>query len=128
MRQRKSPRAQWLEYNDGEYFVTVCTHEHTHYWGEITNGVMTMTAVGQYLENELKNAALRHPHIEIVQYVVMPNHFHAIINVVGTLRAASAKTETKTITDTSCRVPTTNITKRIYNNPVGTLRAASAKI
>ena len=105
MRQRKSPRAGWLEYNDGEYFVTVCTHEHTHYLGEITNGVMTMTKMGRYLDNELKNATLRHPHIEIVQYVVMPNHFHAIINIVGTRRAVSARTCN---TDTARRVPTTD--------------------
>ena len=87
--QRKSPRADWLAYNEGRYFVTVCTRDHRHCFGEIENGVMTMTKVGMYLDNELKNATSRHPHIEIVQYVVMPNHFHAIINIVGTRRAVS---------------------------------------
>lgn len=92
--QRKSPRADWLAYNEGRYFVTVCTRDHRHCFGKIENGVMTMTTVGMYLDNELKNATSRHPHIEIVQYVVMPNHFHAIINIVGTRRAVSVENTT----------------------------------
>jgi REP element-mobilizing transposase RayT len=103
--QRKSPRADWLAYNEGRYFVTVCTRDHRHCFGKIENGVMTMTKVGRYLDNELKNATSRHPHIEIVQYVVMPNHFHAIINIVGTRRAVSVENTT--------------------DGNVGTLRAAS---
>ncbi len=103
--QRKSPRADWLAYNEGRYFVTVCTRDHRHCFGEIENGVMTMTKVGMYLDNELKNATSRHPHIEIVQHVVMPNHFHAIINIVGTRRAVSVENTT--------------------DGNVGTLRAAS---
>lgn len=103
--QRKSPRADWLGYNEGRYFVTVCTRDHRHCFGEIENGVMTMTTVGRCLDEELKNATSRHPHIEIVQYVVMPNHFHAIINIVGTRRAVSVENTT--------------------DGNVGTLRAAS---
>ena len=103
--QRKSPRADWLAYNEGRYFVTVCTRDHKHCFGKIENGVMTMTKVGRCLDDELKNATSRHPHIEIVQYVVMPNHFHAIINIVGTRRAVSVENTT--------------------DGNVGTLRAAS---
>lgn len=103
--QRKSPRADWLEYNEGRYFVTVCTRDHRHCFGEIENGVMTLTTVGRYLDEELKNAALRHPHIEIVQYVVMPNHFHAIINIVGTQRIASETNNRKQADALRC-VPT----------------------
>lgn len=120
MKQRKSPRAQWLEYNDGEYFVTVCTHDHTHYLGEITNGVITMTAVGRYLDELLCNATSHQSYIRVLQHVVMPNHFHAIIEVdsgnadencrnamynhVGTQHDASV--ESKENADASCRVPT----------------------
>lgn len=105
--QRKSPRADWLEYNEGRYFVTVCTRDHRHCFGEIENGVMTLTTVGRYLDEELKNAALRHPHIEIVQYVVMPNHFHTIIDIVGTRRAVSEKHNCNDDNaDTARRVPT----------------------
>ena len=88
--QRKSPRAQWLEYNEGTYFVTVCTNERQHSFGEIRDGRMGMTGIGLFLVNELEHISLHHSHINVLQYVVMPNHFHAIIEIVGTQRAASA--------------------------------------
>ena len=94
--QRKSPRAKWCEYNEGLYFVTVCTRNMKHHFGKIENGAMTLTRTGVFLTHELKNASLHHPHVEILQYVVMPNHFHAIVKIsppVGTQRAASESTD-----------------------------------
>lgn len=103
--QRKSPRADWLEYNEGRYFVTVCTRDHRHCLGEIENGVMTLTAVGRYLDEELKNISFNHSYAEMVQYVVMPNHFHAIIDIVGTQRIASETNNRKQADALRC-VPT----------------------
>ena len=124
--QRKSPRADWLAYNEGRYFVTVCTRGHRHYFGEIENGVITLTDVGRCLDEELKNATSRHPHIEIVQYVVMPNHFHAIINIVGTLRAASA--ENTNNTDAARYVPTRKGYQRsMLSTFIGSLKSAVTK-
>ena len=124
---RKSPRAGWLEYNDGRYFVTVCTHERQSFFGEITNDVMTMTEVGRYLDDLLNDATSHQSYIRVLQHVVMPNHFHAIVEVdtddcrdaarrvrenvdnadgnnVGTQHDASV--DNTDIADASCRVPT----------------------
>lgn len=79
--QRKSPRAGWLGYNDGRYFVTVCTHERQSFFGEITNGVMTMSAIGRCLDGLLSDATSHQSYIRVIQHVVMPNHFHAIVEV-----------------------------------------------
>lgn len=35
---RKSPRATWHKYNGGEYFITICTKNRIHYFGEIVDG------------------------------------------------------------------------------------------
>lgn len=112
--QRKSPRAGWLEYNDGRYFVTVCTHERESFLGDITNGVMTMTKVGRCLDGLLRDATLHQSYIRVLQHVVMPNHFHAIVevdsrdaNIVGTHHGVSTEnTNDKQQTDTARRVPT----------------------
>lgn len=37
---RKTPRAQFLDYDEGDYFITICTHDRKHYFGEIYNGEM----------------------------------------------------------------------------------------
>jgi len=80
---RKSPRAKWLEYNEGVYFVTVCTLNKKHWFGEVSRGEMHLSPIGKIVDSELRAASEHHPHICVPQYVVMPNHFHAIV-VVGT--------------------------------------------
>lgn len=147
--QRKSPRADWLAYNEGRYFVTVCTRDHRHCFGEIENGVMTFTDVGRCLDGLLNDATSHQPYIRVLQHVVMPNHFHAIVEVdsgdcrdaarrvrenvdnandnnVGTQHDASV--DNTDIADASCRVPT----KKGYKLPklsffIGSLKSAVTK-
>lgn len=38
MTDRHRFRAQWHDYNDGIYFVTICSHEKRHVFGHIRNG------------------------------------------------------------------------------------------
>ena len=78
---RKSPRAKWADYNEGDYFVTVCTQDKKHYLGNIANGEMHLSAIGRFLKEELTNTEIHHPSIKILCSVVMPNHFHAIVRV-----------------------------------------------
>ena len=94
--QRKTPRAQWIEYNSGIYFITICTHNFVHYFGEITNEEMHLTDIGKYLIQQLEESSQHHPYIEVLQYVVMPNHFHAIVEV----------KEVNSMSDATCCVPT----------------------
>ena len=133
--QRKTPRVDWLDYNEGMYFITVCTHKHKHFFGEINDNKMAMTEVGVFLENELNNTLQHHMHIDVLQHVVMPNHFHANIDVVGTRRAVSESNQTKQA-DTARRVPTREerIFKRIachrlplLSTYVGSLKSAVSK-
>ena len=72
---RKSPRATWMDYNEGEYFVTVCTQGHKHFFGNIHQGKMLLSEIGKHLVACIENTPHHQPHIRIVQYVVMPNHF-----------------------------------------------------
>ncbi len=78
---RKSPRAPWLTYNEGDYFVTVCTNEMKYHFGKIVDGKMYFTPIGEFLYKELENVEIHHPHVEILIYTVMPNHFHAIVRI-----------------------------------------------
>lgn len=76
---RKSPRATWLEYNEGVYFVTICTGHRIHYFGKISDEVMHLSQIGQYVHEQLARISELYEYISIPQYVVMPNHIHAII-------------------------------------------------
>ena len=94
---RKTPLASWIDYNEVLYFITICTKERKHYLGKIKDSEMILSSIGGFLDNELKNVSLHHSNINIIQYVVMPNHFHFIIDIVGTLRAVSVLLPIETI-------------------------------
>ena len=77
-----STRAQWWNYgNAAAYFITICTHNREHYFGKIENGIMILNDIGKTAHEEwLKTPELR-PDMNLIlgEFVVMPNHFHAII-------------------------------------------------
>jgi len=79
-----SARAQWWDYGwNAAYFITVCTHNREHFFGEIVDGVMVLSAIGQIAESEwLKTFEMRPDmNLHMGEYVVMPNHFHAIVGI-----------------------------------------------
>ena len=67
--------------SNGKYFVTICTNSKIRYFGKIKNGIMKLSELGICLQNEwLKTPAIRPDMIiTLDEFVVMPDHFHAII-------------------------------------------------
>ena len=39
-----SARAWWHDYDGGAYFITICTENREHFFGEIEGGVMVLSA------------------------------------------------------------------------------------
>ncbi len=79
-----SARANWHGYDGGEYFVTICTQNREHYFGEIVKNnndepEMALTPIGKFVEEQLHNVTQHYPYAEIPLWVVMPNHIHAIV-------------------------------------------------
>ena len=100
---RKTPRAQWFDYNGSTYFVTICTKDMRHYFGEIFDDEMHLSPMGQFLHDELSSPTAHHPHVGVPLFTVMPNHVHLILTV-GTRRADEKKHPLTA--DTARRVPT----------------------
>lgn len=72
-------RAQWHDYDGGIYFVTICTKDKFHYFGEISNGEMQLSQIGNMAIENLNNLQSHYPYAEVPLFVIMPNHIHAII-------------------------------------------------
>ena len=85
---RKYPRAQWHDYNGAEYFVTICTKNRAHYFGEIVDGAMQLTDVGKYASQCIMKISELHPDAEVPLFVVMPNHIHMVIILDGNVGMA----------------------------------------
>ena len=74
-----SARATWHDYNGGAYFVTICTRDMEHYFGEIVSGEMNMTEIGEYVQQCIKNIPQHNTYANVPAFVVMPNHVHLIV-------------------------------------------------
>ena len=88
--ERKTPRATWHDYNRATYFVTICTKNRQHYFGNIQNGVPKLTAIGEYTQQCVKQIPKIHTDVEIPIFTVMPNHIHLIVVLRHTNRRAVA--------------------------------------
>lgn len=78
---RKNVRAKFLDYDGGNYFITICTKGRKHYLGEIYNEEMHLSNIGKYITSQLDSASELCRDIDVPLYVVMPNHIHAIVCV-----------------------------------------------
>lgn len=81
--ERKYPRAKFHNYNGGDYFVTVCTHNKKHYFGSIHGNEMILSKIGIILYDTIQAVSRHFNDVEIPLFVVMPNHFHAIVCIYG---------------------------------------------
>ena len=100
--QRKSPRATWHDYNGGRYFVTFCTKNHELYFGDVVDGRLELSEIGEWAVKQIEQTAIiRQNDVEIPMFVVMPNHVHLIVvyNRVVPCRDASNASESNVSAD-----------------------------
>lgn len=73
---RKIIRLQNWDYSwPGLYFITICTKNREHYFGEVINGEMQLSHVGiiaNILWYEIKNHA---KNVDLGEFMVMPKHW-----------------------------------------------------
>lgn len=81
MADRHQFRANWHDYNDGIYFVTICCADRKHYLGEIQDGDMILSDAGNIVDACIKEIPQHLPDIRVLNHVVMPNHIHMVISV-----------------------------------------------
>lgn len=79
---RRSVRFRGFDYaRTGEYFLTLVAHHRQCLFGDIVDGRMERTFLGEIVSSEwLKTPRIR-PEIELDEWVIMPNHLHGIIRI-----------------------------------------------
>lgn len=81
---RRSIRLQGYDYAQaGSYFITICTQNRACLFGAIVNGEMILNDAGLMVEKWFLELENKFPDIRCDEYIVMPNHFHGIITIVG---------------------------------------------
>jgi REP element-mobilizing transposase RayT len=81
---RRSVRLRGYDYSQpGEYFVTLCTEEMKALFGCVVNGRMELNAFGEIADQEWRQSSIIRHELELDDWVVMPNHVHGIVRIVG---------------------------------------------
>ncbi len=93
---RKPTRLKGYDYSaPGLYFLTVCVKNRKHLLGKIVDcggfdsPRMVLSGFGQILDKHIILMNGKYKHIKIDKYVIMPNHFHLILNIVEYKNGAS---------------------------------------
>lgn len=82
---RRSIRLQDYDYAQaGAYFVTICAQNRECLFGKVMDGKMMLNDTGRVAQAVWDGLPGRFPTIELDQFVVMPNHLHGILVLVGT--------------------------------------------
>ncbi len=80
--QRKSIRLKGYDYSTaGLYFITLCVHDRECCFGTIENGEMILNAIGKIANIYLNEIPKHYPHVEMGEFIVMPNHVHCILKL-----------------------------------------------
>jgi putative transposase len=96
---RRSIRLRNYDYSQaGAYFVTVCAWNRECLFREIKNGDTFLNELGDIVMKCWDLIPTHFPHVEIDEFVVMPNHIHGIVilsNVGAQFIAPFRKTTTE---------------------------------
>ena len=65
----------------GAYFITINTKDRENYLGEIENGIMYLSDIGKYVDENFKKIEDKIDYLQVDEYQIMPNHIHLIITI-----------------------------------------------
>ena len=81
---RQSFRMEGYDYSKpGLYFITISSQKHVCYFGEIENNKMVLNDTGKMVEHWYYEIENKFKDVKCWQMVVMPNHFHCILQNTG---------------------------------------------
>jgi len=77
----RSTRATWWEYNEGTYFITICTRDKNHYFGEVVDEEMVLSMIGKKTVECISEISHYFPQTIVICSIVMPNHVHLVLMI-----------------------------------------------
>lgn len=77
-----SIRLQNWDYGwNGLYFITICSHQREHHFGEIRNKQMLLSKAGELAHQYWAEIPKRFHFAKIDAFIVMPDHIHGIVKI-----------------------------------------------
>lgn len=80
--QRKTIRLQHYDYaQNGLYFITICIQDRLCLLGDIIENNIQISPQGKMIERHYLALTKKFPTIKCLDYVIMPNHIHFVIQI-----------------------------------------------
>ncbi len=70
---------RWDYAQPGAYFITLCTFNRALLFGTVEAGQMRLATAGETVAREWRRSREIRAEVELDEFIVMPNHFHAIV-------------------------------------------------
>jgi putative transposase len=81
---RRTIRLSGWDYSaDAVYFVTVCTNDRSHLFGEIVDNHMRVNTLGAVVVDSWRWLASQYAHVTLDDWCLMPNHLHGLLILTG---------------------------------------------
>ena len=75
-------RLKYYDYSqNGLYFITICQKDMACLFGSISHDLMALNEAGEMLKIQWFQLTQRYGTLYLHEFVIMPNHFHAIIEL-----------------------------------------------
>lgn len=85
MHKRKHIRLRGFDYRSADsYFITICTKDFECAFGEIRNGLMSLSELGNRAALNIQEIPVLRQNTFIDEFVVMPNHLHLVLSITKT--------------------------------------------
>lgn len=85
---RRSIRIKEYDYGRiGAYFVTICAHQRVRLFGDVVDGAIRLNRLGEIVRETWEGLPAHYPHVELDSFIMMPNHSHMVIKIVGAYNA-----------------------------------------
>ncbi len=69
----------WDYSDNGHYFITICTKEHKHYFGEVVGYEIQLSKIGKIVQKYWLEIPSHFPFVELDEFIIMSNHVHGIL-------------------------------------------------
>lgn len=77
---RQTIRLKEFDYSSiGYYFMTSCTKNRICLFGDIIDGEMHLNKLGEIVHQAWIDMPSHYPYVQLDAFVIMPNHFHAVV-------------------------------------------------
>ena len=79
--------------------MTICTRNSEYLFGDIVDGEMVLNEAGWIARRGWQDIPVHFPHVELDEWVIMPNHLHGHLHGIVTIRVDPVRR------GTACRAP-----------------------